>query len=413
MDADAKYELMEELIESRNALKDLFRSYHIQQQYQAKQAEGYFQPLIDELKKPEYETPSNEEIRTFLKRHNIEYNFLVPKAELSFTKNANGEVRVYLGKNPKTWKEITFDKNTMKVEGKEKTFDISNNTTWRLLEGEDPKSLGLSSTQIKKWTKDYIDMQDDRSTVISNVKHIQNITRHEPSEYVFPPDEEFHDDVKKTDSNFQLGEKRPDVDVANLSEVDIERMYRDYFNDLVKSDATKKLISFQNQQLAAYGKLKSDCSAFLPFGSSDFTTEFKKINANQTWDELLDSYNILVSKANKKLSTGNTNKVLNNLKDYMQAKNREKFLVLQFFHQKLNNDYGDTLSNPDAKPQDLTMRWEVSDVYKRLKNNPRIKEFNKILDEHKKKKTKNARKKDQEFLQQLQEQAPEKYEQRQ
>ena len=62
MDADAKYELMEELIESRNALKDMFRSYHIQQQRQAKQAEGYFQPIIDELKKPEYETPSNEEI---------------------------------------------------------------------------------------------------------------------------------------------------------------------------------------------------------------------------------------------------------------------------------------------------------------------------------------------------------------
>ena len=60
--SDAKHKLMKELIESRNALKDMFKSYRIQQQHQARQAEGYFQPLIDELKKPDYDTPSNDEI---------------------------------------------------------------------------------------------------------------------------------------------------------------------------------------------------------------------------------------------------------------------------------------------------------------------------------------------------------------
>lgn len=164
-----------DVIESRNTLKDVFRSYHIQQQQQARQAEGFFQPIMEQLQKAEYETPSNEEIRTFLRQHNITYDFLSPKSELSFTKDPKtNQVRMHLGKNPKTWKEVTLDTNTMKVEGKERVFDIDNNTTWRLLEGKDPKKLGLTARQIKKWTRDYVDMWDDRSTVVTNVKYIRS-----------------------------------------------------------------------------------------------------------------------------------------------------------------------------------------------------------------------------------------------
>ena len=74
----------------------------------------------------------------FFRRHNIVYNFLSRKSELSFTKDPNtGHVRVHL-EDPSSWKEITFDTkdNTMKVEDKEKTFDVGNDTTWKRLEGK-------------------------------------------------------------------------------------------------------------------------------------------------------------------------------------------------------------------------------------------------------------------------------------
>ena len=175
-ESDAKHNLLLDVISSRKALKEMFRNFHIQQQIQARQTEGYFQPLVDKLKEPEYETPSNEEIRSFLKRHSIVFDFLSPKAELSFTKDPQTDnIRVHLGKNPKTWKEVTFNDHdgTMKIEGKEKVFDIDNHTTFRLLEGRDPKKLGLTPTDVKIKTKDYIDMWDDRSTVITNVKNIK------------------------------------------------------------------------------------------------------------------------------------------------------------------------------------------------------------------------------------------------
>ena len=127
------------VIDSLKAVKDMFKSYPIQQQIQARQAEGYFKPLADHLKEPEYETPSNEEIQTFLRRHNIDFDFLSPKSELSFTKDPKlGSVRVHLGRNPETRKEVTCnDKDgTMNVEGKEKQFDTDNPTTFRLLEGK-------------------------------------------------------------------------------------------------------------------------------------------------------------------------------------------------------------------------------------------------------------------------------------
>ena len=94
----------------------------------------------------------------------------------------------------------------------------------------------------------------------------------------------------------------------------------------------------------------------------------------------------------------------------MDAKNIEEYLVLLFYHQKIDDVYGDTLSNSDAKPQDLTKRRAVSDVYKRLRNNPRIAEFNTILDEHKEQLRKEREEREQqEFFQKLKEEKPEEY----
>ena len=86
----------------------------------------------------------------------------------------------------------------MKVEGKDKAFDISNDTTWKLLEGRDPQSLGLSSSQIEERTKDYTNMWEDRSTVI-------NVTRRKPTGTLVPDDGEYHDDVAVKDPNLALG----------------------------------------------------------------------------------------------------------------------------------------------------------------------------------------------------------------
>ena len=148
-ETEAKDKLLDEVIESRLTLRNMYRNYFIQQQQQAQKAEGYFQPIIKNLlKASKYIKPENEEIKTFLKSNNVEYNFLSPEGELSFTKEPKtGRVRAYLGRNPKTWKEITFtpQKDVMKVEGKDKTFSKSNPVTWKLLEGIAPEELQLPS----------------------------------------------------------------------------------------------------------------------------------------------------------------------------------------------------------------------------------------------------------------------------
>ena len=71
----------------------------------------------------------------------------------------------------------------------------------------------------------------------------------------------------------------------------------------------------------------NNSEGFLPQGNADLTKEFKKLTSEQTWDELSDSYDIIESKA-RTPKTGDTYKVLDNLKDYMKAKHLEEQLVL-------------------------------------------------------------------------------------
>ena len=67
-EADAKDQLLMDVINSRQTLKDLFRSYHIQQQRRAQQTRGLFDPVFQEINKLKDTEPTNEEIKEFLKR---------------------------------------------------------------------------------------------------------------------------------------------------------------------------------------------------------------------------------------------------------------------------------------------------------------------------------------------------------
>ena len=328
------------------------------------------------MKKPEHETPSNEEIRTFLRQRNITYDFLSPKSELTFTKDPKkGTVRMHLGKNPKTWKEISFDTKdgTMKVEGKEKAFRIDNPTTWQLLEGKDPKHLGLTTRQMKKWTKDYVDMWDDRSTVITNVKNIkQEVVRPSTPETVIPEDKEFQDDVKHEDPNLALGATAPDV--ADMSSVDVERMDHDHFTRLKKSEDYRNYMQIRGETMQQYNNYITSQEGNLPQGNSYFSRMFRNHDVNQTWKNLNEDYQQQQRNA-QGLTSGNTAAVIQGLANYGQYKNNEETAFVNFVYKNLNNDYNDTVGSAYSSPDLIPDRVTMSDVYVALLRNKNIQEF--------------------------------------
>ena len=134
-------------------------------------------------------------------------------------------------------------------------------------------------------------MWDDRSTVVTNVKNIQNITTLEPADTLVPGGDEAEDTISA------LGATGTKKDVANLSEVDLEGKDREHYTELINSKEFQDLTSKRRDRITVFRNLKDKSDNFLPKGNSNFTQEFKKLTRNQTWNQLNEHYKVPYSKS--------------------------------------------------------------------------------------------------------------------
>lgn len=373
-----------ELINSRRRLKNAFTTHRLEIQQQAQQAEGVLQPLIKRLDKPKFERPNNEEIRHFLSQHGVTFDFLSPKSELTFVKDDNNAINVYLGKNPSTWKQVFFDGDKIKVEGKEKSFDKQNNITLKLLEGKDVNNLGLSKSQIKKWTKDYIEMNEDRSTVITNVKNIMNSYSHgshapagtstvakSPTSTVIAEDDDstFQDDDTTKDPNILLGAtKTPPLHTKEEMDLTAQQFHDEEIERARSTPAFGQVTLAENDVSFTFANLQK---IPLPHGNSTYTKQFKKLHPSYTFNDI---ENFLKHFRHQMSPVGfNHDANVKAIEDYRDKKLVEENATVAFVCNHMNDDFHRITGGVHPKDRELNLNNEtISRIYSVIKTDDKL-----------------------------------------
>lgn len=318
----------------------------------------------------------------------------------------------------------------MKVEGNEKTFDVGNDVTWKLLERIDPETLEADIGRTARWIEelqDYVDMWEGRSTVPSKVEEARAApARTEPAdEYIDDdpledtgartmtpgsvltpkwehgssssqeaptirsrPTAPFPSIDKSTGSNTlstvasestSRSTVPPEASTVpfesstgtvvsqsvsdevsaqhdwqvegatadpNLEET-VEKAEAEYYASLRNSDAFRNWFEFKNGFEEHFKVSMNQQKANLPHKNSAFTKLFKKLSPARFMYQLEEDYKQQVENA-ERVTSGNTDAILEEYRKYIQAKKSEEGSFARFVYNHLPNEYAEIISDFDS-----------------------------------------------------------------